>query len=74
MNQDKQTPSIACDNNHFFFQQNVITTIIYIYIHINIKVYHYLFSSDICTILWYNFHDNFDFFFFDWSKIIERKK
>jgi len=31
-------------------------------------------SNDICTILWYNFHDNFGFFSFDWSKIIETEK
>jgi len=44
-------------------------------LYINVRTsYGFLLSSDICTTLWYNFHDNFGFFFFDWSKIIETKK
>jgi len=31
-------------------------------------------SSDICTSLSYNFHDNFVFLSYDWSKTIEREK
>jgi len=34
----------------------------------------YFFSSDICTTLLNNFHNNFGFLSFDWSKIVEREK
>jgi hypothetical protein len=61
-----------CSNVYFMIE--VYPSISFAYVEESKQDSTLAWSSDICTTLSYNFHNNFGFLSFDWSKIIEREK